>query len=190
MMEKRENNLQKATFGAGCFWCIEAVFQNLKGVESVVSGYMGGQIENPSYEAVCSGTTGHAEVAQITYDPDIISFEELLEVFWQTHDPTTLNRQGNDVGTQYRSAIFFHNQQQMQAAEKYKQALAESGAWDAPVVTEVNALETFYPAEDYHQNYYNSNGGQPYCTFVVKPKVDKLRQAFGHKLKNSLNPGV
>ncbi|MGI9545493.1 MAG: peptide-methionine (S)-S-oxide reductase MsrA, partial [Cyclobacteriaceae bacterium] len=172
------------------FWCVEAIFQNLNGVESVVSGYTGGGVENPSYEAVCNGTTGHAEVAQITYDPSLISFKELLEVFWQTHDPTTLNRQGNDVGTQYRSAIFYHSDEQKAIAEQYKQALDQSGAWSAPITTEITSLGVFYPAENYHQNYYNNNGNQSYCTYVVRPKVDKFKQAFGHKLKNTLNTGA
>jgi len=186
----QENKLEQATFGAGCFWCIEAIFQNLNGVETVISGYTGGEVENPSYEAVCNGTTGHAEVAQITYDPSLITYKELLEVFWQTHDPTTLNRQGNDVGTQYRSAIFYHDDEQRAIAQKYKQALDQSEAWSAPIVTEITRLGKFYPAENYHQNYYNNNGNQSYCTFVVKPKVEKFKKAFGHKLKNTSNTGA
>ena len=175
--------LEKATFGAGCFWCVEAVFQELKGVESVVSGYTGGQPENPTYKEVCSGTTGHAEVAQITYDPAKITFEELLEVFWQTHDPTTLNRQGADVGTQYRSAIFYHSEAQKALSEKYKQELDQSGAFQDPIVTEINPLGEFYAAEDYHQNYYTLNAAQPYCAFVIKPKMEKFRKVFADKLK-------
>ncbi len=172
-----------ATFGAGCFWCVEAVFQNLEGVVSVVSGYEGGKISNPTYKEVCSGLTGHAEVIQIIYDPAVISFEDLLEVFWQTHDPTTLNRQGNDSGTQYRSVIFYHNDEQKILAEKYKKELDASGAFDQPIVTEISPASIFYKAEEYHQNYYNENGSQPYCTFVIKPKVDKVKKVFGDKLK-------
>ncbi|UYZ64175.1 peptide-methionine (S)-S-oxide reductase MsrA [Hymenobacter weizhouensis] len=175
--------MEQATFGAGCFWCVEAVFQDLNGVEKVVSGYTGGRIANPTYKEVCSGLTGHAEVAQITYDPSKISFEELLEVFWKTHDPTTLNRQGADVGTQYRSAIFYHNDEQRRLAEEYKKKLNDAHAFPNPVVTEIVPLEKFYAAENYHQNYYNQNSQQPYCQFVVKPKVDKVRQVFADKLK-------
>ncbi|SNR30650.1 peptide-methionine (S)-S-oxide reductase [Hymenobacter mucosus] len=175
--------MEQATFGAGCFWCVEAVFQNLKGVEKVVSGYTGGRIANPTYKEVCSGLTGHAEVIQITYDPAQISFSELLEIFWKTHDPTTLNRQGADTGTQYRSAIFYHNEEQRRLAEEYKQKLNEAHAFPNPIVTEIVPTATFYAAENYHQNYYNQNGRQPYCQFVVKPKVDKVREVFGNKLK-------
>lgn len=171
-----------ATLGAGCFWCVEAVFQELKGVISVTSGYAGGFIKNPSYKEVCTGRTGHAEVAQIVFDPKVITFDELLEVFWQTHDPTTLNQQGNDVGTQYRSAVFYHNQEQKEKAEFYKEKLNASGAWDAPIVTTIEELTDFYVADDYHQNYYNNNGSQPYCTFVIRPKVEKFRKAFADKL--------
>ncbi len=175
-----------ATFGAGCFWCVEAVFQNLKGVESVVSGYTGGQVDNPTYKQVCSGNTGHAEVIQIAYNPEEISFEELLEVFWKTHDPTTLNRQGNDAGTQYRSAVFYHNEEQRQIAQAYKQQLEASGTFDDPIVTEIVPLGKFYEAEDYHQDYYNQNGMQPYCAFVIRPKVAKFKKAFGDKMKSSV----
>ncbi|PTX14253.1 peptide-methionine (S)-S-oxide reductase [Pontibacter mucosus] len=175
--------MELATFGNGCFWCTEAVFQELEGVERVMPGYAGGQVENPTYQQVCSGTTGHAEVLQVSYDPDKISYEELLEVFWATHDPTTLNRQGNDVGTQYRSAVFYHNQEQKQLAEKYKQELEASGAYDDPVVTEIVPLEKFYPAENYHVNYYNTHGHEPYCSFVIRPKLDKFRKVFRQKLK-------
>ncbi|MEO1053103.1 MAG: peptide-methionine (S)-S-oxide reductase MsrA [Bacteroidota bacterium] len=174
--------MQIATFGAGCFWCIEAVFQNLKGVDKVVSGYMGGRVENPTYKEVCGGLTGHAEVAQITFNPEEISFEELLEVFWETHDPTTLNRQGNDIGTQYRSVVFYHDDAQKAAADHYKKELDASGAWPDPIVTEISPVSTFYVAEDYHQNYYNLNEGQPYCAFVIKPKVEKFKKVFGHKM--------
>ena len=185
-MEMDENTtsegMDTATLGAGCFWCVEAVFQELKGVKSVNSGYAGGFVKNPSYKEVCTGRTGHAEVAQIVYDPSVISFAELLEVFWQTHDPTTLNRQGNDVGTQYRSSIFYHNADQKEKAAFYKEKLEASGAWDAPIVTTIEELTDFYPAEDYHQNYFNNNESQPYCTFVIRPKVEKFRKAFADKL--------
>ena len=174
--------LETATFGAGCFWCVEAVFQNLQGVASVVSGYAGGTVENPTYEQVCSGATGYAEVCQIHFDPARISYKELLEVFWQTHDPTTLNRQGSDEGTQYRSAIFYHSDQQRQTAELYKKELAAAKIWDRPIVTEIVPFKKFYKAEDYHQNYYRQNAGQPYCRFVITPKVDKFRKVFEKKL--------
>jgi len=176
--------MAQATFGAGCFWCIEAIFQNLKGVDSVQSGYTGGHSKNPTYEEVCAGVTGHAEVARITFDENIISFTELLEVFWQTHDPTTLNRQGNDVGTQYRSGIYYHNQEQQHIAQTIKDQLNEKKAWPNPIVTEIEPLGIFYPAEDYHQNYFNDNGNQPYCQFVVKPKVEKFKKVFADKLKD------
>ena len=170
-----------ATLGAGCFWCVEAVFQRLEGVTAVVSGYTGGRRPNPTYEQICTGATGHAEVAQITFDPAVISFEALLEVFWETHDPTTLNRQGNDVGTQYRSAIFYHSPAQQAAAEASK-AIAQQ-AFSDPIVTEITPLDVFYPAEDYHQNYFNTHPNQSYCAFVVAPKVQKLRKVFAAKLK-------
>ena len=173
-----------ATLGAGCFWCVEAVFQNLKGVVSVTSGYSGGTIKNPSYREVCTGNTGHAEVCNIVYDPSKISFDEILEVFWKTHDPTTMNQQGNDVGTQYRSAIFYHNEKQKELAEKYKKALNESGAFNGPIVTEIAPYTNFYKAEDYHQNYFNENGDQPYCRFVIQPKVEKFKAVFKDKLKS------
>lgn len=175
--------MEKATFGNGCFWCTEAIFQDLEGVEKVVSGYAGGQVENPSYAQVCSGTTGHAEVLQITYEPQKISYEELLEVFWATHDPTTLNRQGNDVGTQYRSVIFYHNEEQKQLAEQYKKDLDASGAFPKPIVTLIEPVTQFYPAEDYHQNYFKNNGSQPYCAYLIRPKLEKFRKVFGKKLK-------
>ncbi|TGE28706.1 peptide-methionine (S)-S-oxide reductase MsrA [Hymenobacter metallicola] len=178
--------MEQATFGGGCFWCTEAVFQNLNGVHKVVSGYTGGRIANPTYKEVCSGLTGHNEVIQVTFDPQVISYEELLEVFWKTHDPTTLNRQGNDVGTQYRSGIYFHNEEQQRLAEQYKQKLTAAQAFDQPITTEIVPLKVFYPAEDYHQNYYNLNGTQPYCQFVVKSKVDKVKAVFGDKLKKSV----
>ncbi len=172
-----------ATFGAGCFWCVEAVFERLKGVEKVISGYSGGTVPNPTYKQVCEGNTGHAEVCRIYYDPNVVSYDELLEVFWKTHDPTTLNRQGNDVGTQYRSAIFYHDQKQKELAEFYKKKLDEEKVFKDPVVTEIVPEVEFYVAEDYHQNYYDENGMQPYCAFVIKPKVDKFQKVFKDKLK-------
>ena len=178
-----ENKYQAATFGAGCFWCTEAVFQRLKGVIKVESGYSGGTVPNPTYDAVCTGKTGHAEVTQITFDPAQISFVELLEVFWKTHDPTTLNRQGHDVGTQYRSIILYHNEEQKQLAEKYKHELDSEKIWDNPIVTEISPFKVFYKAEDYHQNYYNQNGNQPYCSFVITPKIEKFKKVFADKLK-------
>jgi len=180
---KNQKATDIATFGAGCFWCVEAVFQSLEGVESVVSGFSGGTGENPSYREIITGTTGFAEVCQISYDPDKITFDELLEVFWQTHDPTTLNRQGNDVGSQYRSAIFYHNEEQNALAEKYKKELNVSGAWDKPIVTEISPFTKFYEAENYHQDYYNTNPDLPYCTYVIQPKLDKLKKVFKDKLK-------
>ena len=177
------DDLEKATFGSGCFWCTEAIFENLNGVHSVVSGYAGGLVLNPTYEEVCAGTTGHAEVTQITYDPSVITYDELLEVFWKTHDPTTLNRQGNDAGPQYRSVIFYHNDEQKKLAEKYKAELDKSGAWDKPIVTEISPLTNYFPAEDYHQDYYNNNPNQGYCAFVIGPKLEKFRKVFKDKLK-------
>jgi len=177
------NNLDTITLGAGCFWCVEAIFTELNGVNSVISGYMGGKVKNPTYKEVCSGLTGHAEVAQITYDPSVVSFDEILQVFWQTHDPTTLNRQGNDVGTQYRSAVFYHNDEQKTKSEKYKKELNESGAWDNDIVTEISPASVFYPAEDYHQNYFALHGEESYCKFVVGPKVEKFKKVFKEKLK-------
>ncbi|QDU41601.1 Peptide methionine sulfoxide reductase MsrA [Symmachiella dynata] len=174
-----------ATFGAGCFWCTEGVFLQLKGVQSVVSGYTGGQVPNPTYEQICTGRTGHAEVVQITFDPSVVTFADLLKVFWQTHDPTTLNRQGNDTGTQYRSAIFYHSPEQQQQAEAYKKQLDESGAFANPIVTEIVAAQEFFPAEDYHQNYYDLNEQQPYCQFVIRPKIEKLKKEFQDKLKTN-----
>ena len=174
--------LETATFAAGCFWCVEAIFQNVQGVTSVVSGYSGGTVETPTYEQVCSGSTGHAEACQITYDPAKVSYKELLEVFWQTHDPTTLNRQGNDSGTQYRSAIFYNTDQQKQTAEAYKKELAAAKIWDKPIVTEIAPFKKFYKAEAYHQNYYRENSGQPYCRFIITPKLEKFRKVFEKKL--------
>ena len=173
-----------ATFATGCFWCTEAIFQELKGVIKVTSGYSGGHLANPSYEQVCAGTTGHAECLQIIYDPKTISFDELLEVFWESHDPTSLNRQGNDVGTQYRSAIFYHDEEQRQKAEHYKDELNKSKAYSKPIVTEITKFSTFYPAENYHQDYFRLHGSQPYCSIVIRPKVEKFEKIFKAKLKS------
>lgn len=174
---------EKATFGMGCFWCTEAIFQQLKGVKKVESGYSGGTVSNPTYEDVSSGQTGHAEVIQVTYDPAVISYKDLLEVFWKMHDATTLNRQGADVGTQYRSVIFYSNANQKSLAEKYKNELNGQNAFGKPAVTQIAPLKNFYKAEDYHQNYYKLNGSQPYCRIVIKPKMDKLEKIFKDKLK-------
>ena len=179
------NKLETATLANGCFWCTEAVYERLPGVVSVEAGYAGGTKANPTYEEVCSGTTGHAEVTQVAFDPAVISFDELLEVFWQTHDPTTPNRQGNDFGPQYRSAIFYHNDEQRRLAEHFKQKLDESGAFDAPIVTEIAPFTEFYRAESYHQNYFDENPYQPYCAMVVRPKVDKVKKVFKDKLKGA-----
>lgn len=176
-------NVQTATFGAGCFWCTEAVFLNVKGVTKVVSGYTGGKVKNPTYREICTGITGHAEVTQITFNPAVVSFEELLEVFWNTHDPTTLNRQGADEGTQYRSAVFYADENQKALAQAYKKQLEASHVYKNPIVTEITALATFYPAEDYHQNYYELNPSQGYCQYVIRPKVDKFKKQFADKLK-------
>jgi peptide-methionine (S)-S-oxide reductase len=176
--------MKTATLGAGCFWCVEAIFQQLKGVLAVRSGYSGGERENPSYEQVCSGATGHAEVIQLDYDESLISFTELLEVFFQTHDPTTLNRQGADVGTQYRSAIFYHSEEQKKIAEQIIEELSVAGAYISPIVTEVTAFKNFYEAEDYHRNYFLNNPEQGYCRMVVRPKVEKFEKVFSNKLKS------
>ncbi len=175
--------MEVITLGSGCFWCTEAIFSKLKGVESALSGYSGGHKEDPTYKEVCSGDTGHAEVVQVVFDEKTISLEEILEVFWKTHDPTTLNRQGNDVGTQYRSAVFYHNEKQRDTALQLKQKLNESGAWGNPIVTEITPFERFYKAEDYHLNYFEENGTQPYCQFVVAPKVEKFKKVFSERLK-------
>ncbi len=180
----QQHKTEVATFAAGCFWCVEAQYQQLKGVEKVESGYIGGHIENPTYKQVCTGETGHAEACNIYYDPAVISYDELLAAFWIAHDPTQLNRQGNDVGTQYRSAIFYHNDEQRQKAEEYKKKLNEEKAFSGPIVTEISPYLKFYKAEDYHQNYYNDNPSQGYCVFVVKPKMDKFRKVFQGKLKD------
>ena len=175
--------IDTATFGAGCFWCVEAIFQDTKGVQKVVSGYSGGAIKNPSYKEVCMGITGHAEVCQIYYNPKEISYDELLEIFWQTHDPTTLNQQGNDIGSQYRSVIFYHNEKQKIKAEEYKKELNTSNAFEKPIVTEISTYTNFYPTKDYHQNYYTQNGSKPYCQYLIKPKLEKFKKIFATKLK-------
>ena len=175
--------METATLAGGCFWCLEAVFTRLRGVDRVESGYAGGHVENPSYRAVCTGSTGHAEVVQVDFDPQQISYRDLLDVFFATHDPTTLNRQGHDVGTQYRSAIFYHNDAQKQEAERVISELTEQQVFDDPIVTEVAPLTKFYPAEDYHRDYYDRNPEQAYCQVVISPKVSKLRQKYAEKLK-------
>ncbi len=178
---KKKNEI--ATLAGGCFWCLETIFNRLKGVEKVYSGYAGGTKETANYKAVCSGTTQHAEAVQIYFDPDVITFEELLEVFWTMHDPTTLNKQGNDIGTQYRSAVFYHDDEQKKRTEKSIQEVAQS-IWDAPIVTEIVPYTTFFQAEDYHQDYYNRTGDQnPYCSLVISPKVQKFRKKYATKLK-------
>lgn len=175
---------ETATFANGCFWCTEAIFEELNGVISATSGYTGGQTENPDYKQVCTGTTGHAECIQVVYDPEKISFDELLAVFWETHDPTTLNRQGADAGTQYRSGIFYHNEEQKEKAEKYKAELNENGAFNNPIVTEITPFTKFYAAENYHQQYFeNNNNANPYCSMVIQPKLDKFKKVFKDKLK-------
>ncbi len=174
-----------ATIGGGCFWCTEAQMQQLNGVTHVKSGYAGGATKNPTYKEVCSGLTGHAEVIQVVFNPSIISYDEILAAFWQAHDPTQLNRQGNDEGTQYRSVIFYHNETQKKLAEDYKEKLNDEKAYDKPVVTEISALDVFYPGEDYHQNYYNENKTQGYCMFVIQPKLDKFKKVFKDKLKKN-----
>ena len=179
------NNLETATLAAGCFWCVEAVFDDLKGVEDVVSGYSGGQTENPTYRQVCDGNTGHAEVAQIKFDPAVISFKDVLRIFFSVHDPTTMNRQGNDIGTQYRSAIFYHNDEQKRDAEEVIKEITDEGVYDDPIVTEVTPFEKFWPAEDYHQEYFANNPNVPYCAAVVSPKVRKFRQKFADRLKSA-----
>jgi peptide-methionine (S)-S-oxide reductase len=176
--------LTRATFGNGCFWCTEAIFQNLKGVHDVKSGYSGGHVAHPDYKTVCTGTTGHAECLDIYFDDTVISFEALLEVFWNTHDPTTLNRQGEDVGTQYRSVIFYHDELQHQLSSAYKNQLDAAGIYADPIVTEIAPFTEFFPAEDYHQNYFNLNGHNPYCHLVVKPKVEKFKKKYADKLSS------
>jgi len=183
MMSPQTNTTEVATLAGGCFWCLEAIYDNLRGVVSVESGYMGGKVENPTYSAVCTGRTGHAEVTQITYDPTKVSFQDLLDVFFVIHDPTTLNRQGNDVGTQYRSAIFYHTPEQKEIANKVIAALNAEHRFDSPIVTEVTPASKFYIAEEYHQEYFAHNASQPYCQFVVAPKVAKFRKYYMQKLK-------
>lgn len=177
------NNYEQAVLGGGCFWCVEAIMRRLNGVVSAVSGYAGGKTENPSYRDVCSGTTGHAEVVQVAFDPEVISYEDILEVFFHTHDPTTPNRQGADVGTQYRSVIFYSDERQKEIAERKKAEVDAGDLWPDPIVTEISPLDTFYPAEDYHMNYFDTNPTQPYCMAVIDPKVRKFMKTFGEKLK-------
>lgn len=181
---KKLSEMETATFGSGCFWCTEAIFLNVEGVEKVESGYEGGKVKNPTYKEVCSGLTGHAEVVRVTFNPSVVSYDQLLEIFWKTHDPTTLNQQGADIGTQYRSVIFYHDGQQKQKAEFYKKRLEEEKAFDKPIVTEISPATTFYKAEDYHQNYYNLNTSAPYCTYVIQPKLEKFKRAFKGMLKD------
>ncbi|MBN2611698.1 MAG: peptide-methionine (S)-S-oxide reductase MsrA [Bacteroidales bacterium] len=186
LQQKMETkNTDTATFGGGCFWCVEAIFQRLEGVEEVLPGYAGGHAENPTYQQVCTGNTGHAEVARIVFNPGKISFTQLLEVFWQTHDPTTLNRQGNDIGTQYRSVVFYHNEEQKKVAEEMKELLTKEDIWEKPIVTEISPLVNFYVAEDYHHNYYNQNPSQHYCAYVITPKIEKFKKLFLDKLKET-----
>jgi peptide-methionine (S)-S-oxide reductase len=179
-------NIQKITFGGGCFWCTEAVFQTLKGVQAVTSGYMGGKTKNPTYEQICTGATGHAEVIEVEYDADVLNLDELLLVFFKTHDPTTLNRQGNDVGTQYRSVIFYHTQEQKEKAEAMIKRLTDEHVFDQPIVTEISPMSEFYKAEDYHQNYFMDNSMKPYCAFVIQPKLNKFAKEFTDKIKPEL----
>ena len=181
MTTDNNDTLSTAVFGAGCFWCVEAVFQQVNGVIKIESGYTNGDVKNPTYREVCYGKTGHAEVCKIWFDSSKVSFETLLSIFWQTHDPTTLNQQGNDIGTQYRSAVFYNSDYQKQLAEKYKTDLDKSGAFAKPIVTEITAINNYYTAEDYHQNYYNQNNDQPYCQFVIAPKLEKFKKVFGVK---------
>jgi peptide-methionine (S)-S-oxide reductase len=178
------SNTATATFGAGCFWCVEAIFQSLNGVHSVESGYSGGKLENPTYDDVTSGSSGHAEVCQIIYDPAEITYSNLLMVFWQTHDPTTVNRQGNDVGTQYRSLILFHNKEQQELAEEYIKQLDLTGNWGKPIVTQIEPFEKFYKAENYHQEYFYANPNAPYCKYIIQPKLDKFEKVFKDRLKS------
>ncbi|MGD2057853.1 MAG: peptide-methionine (S)-S-oxide reductase MsrA [Anaerolineales bacterium] len=183
-MDGSQSQFEKATLAGGCFWCLEPIFRDLVGVTDVEVGYAGGDVPNPSYRAVCTGTTGHAEAAQITYDPNEISFREILEVFFSIHDPTTLNRQGADVGTQYRSAIFYHDEKQKEIAEQVIDSIDAESIWGRPIVTEVSPLDTFYVAEDYHQEYYKNNTGQPYCQMVIRPKIEKFEKTFKEKRKS------
>lgn len=183
-MNTQKAGTEIATFGSGCFWCTEAIFLEVEGVEKVESGYEGGKVKNPSYKEVCSGLTGHAEVVQLTFDPKVVTYEALLEIFWKTHDPTTINQQGADIGSQYRSVIFYHNEEQKAKAEYYKKRLQEEGVFDKPIVTEISPAQPFYKAEDYHQNYYSLNSNAPYCTYVIQPKLEKFKKAFKPVLKD------
>ena len=182
---QNEKKYEEATFGAGCFWCTEAIYEQINGIVDVEAGFSGGDVKNPSYREVVSGKTGHAEVARIKYDPDVISYGELLEVFWHTHNPTTLNRQGADIGTQYRSAIFYHSEEQKRVAEKSLEKTDNSDLWDDPIVTEISPLENYYTAENYHQNYYENNPNAGYCQVVIAPKIKKFKQDFSHLLKEA-----
>lgn len=177
------DQMELATLGGGCFWCTEAVFLAVKGVSKVESGYSGGKVKNPTYREVCSGLTGHAEVIRVTFDPKVVSYEDILEIFWNTHDPTTLNRQGADEGTQYRSVVFYHSEQQKKVAEAYRDQLIATKVYKNPIVTEISPLINYYPAEDYHQNYYALNENQGYCQYVIRPKVEKFKKQFADKLK-------
>ena len=183
IMEQNKQSMEKATFGGGCFWCTEAIFERVKGVDRVIAGYSGGKVKTPTYREVSSGLTGHAEVIQVIYDPDVVSYYTLLEIFFKTHDPTTLNRQGADVGTQYRSVIFYHDASQEEKAREIREELNHAGIWDNPIVTEITEFQAFYPAEDYHQDYYANNSNQGYCRMVITPKVQKLEKVFRDKLK-------
>lgn len=185
-MEQNEGNLETATFGAGCFWCVEAIFEELKGVKTVVAGYAGGHVENPTYKQVTTGTTGHAEVTRLTYDPSVVSYKQLLEVFWHTHNPTTLNRQGNDVGPQYRSVIFYHNEEQKKIAEESLKRTDASDLWEDPIVTEIQPISNYSQAENYHQDYYANNPNAGYCQVVIAPKLKKFRKDFSHMLKEGV----
>lgn len=183
-MTDNQAGIEMATFGSGCFWCTEAIFLNVEGVTRVESGYTGGKVKDPTYKEVCSGLTGHAEVVRIAFDPQRISYDQLLEIFWKTHDPTSLNQQGADVGTQYRSVIYYHNDDQKGKAEFYKKRLEEEKVFDKPIVTEISPATRFYKAEDYHQNYFALNNNAPYCSYVIQPKVEKFKKAFKNVLKN------
>jgi len=182
--ENCRSGIDTAVLGAGCFWCVEAIFQQIKGVIKVIPGYSGGSVKNPSYREVCAGNTGHAEVCEVIFDTEVISFDELLEVFWLIHDPTSLNKQGNDEGTQYRSAIFYRNSRQQEIAIEYKNMLSTSGAYKKPIVTDISMFTAFYKAEDYHQDYYDLNKNAPYCVYVISPKIEKFRKVFKDKLKS------
>ncbi len=182
-----KSQFKLATFAGGCFWCTEAIFQRLRGVEKVISGYSGGHVDHPTYEQVCAGKTGHAESIQILYDPSKTTYDELLDVFWRTHDPTTRNRQGNDIGPQYRSVVFYHDGDQKKAAEFYKARLDSERIWDRPIVTEIAPFDKFWPAEDYHQNYYANNSSRQYCAIVITPKIEKFKKIFKDRLKKEMN---